>query len=79
MGTLLLWGLIVLGLFMGLVIISRLSLAPKGDRFYDHMHRGEEIPTPAKPLYWPALETLSPARNGKDQVQRDINVSMAAP
>ena len=50
MGTLIFWGVIVLGVFLGIVIISLLSMAQKGEQIYDLMYRGEEIATPANPL-----------------------------
>ena len=79
MGTLIFWGVIVLGVFLGIVIISLLSLAQKGEQIYDLMHRGEEIPTPANPLYRPASEALTPTSSGEALPQRDLSASAAAP
>ena len=42
MGTLIFWGVIVLGVFLGIVIFSLLSMAQRGEQIYDLMHRGEE-------------------------------------
>ena len=79
MGTLIFWGVILLGLFMGIVLISLLSMAKRTDQIYEIMCRGEEIPTPAKPLYRPASETLSPTSSGEARPQRDLSASVAAP
>lgn len=65
MGTLIFWGVIVLGVFLGIVIFSLLSMAQKGEQIYDLMYRGEAIPTPANPLYRPASEPLPPASSGE--------------
>ena len=79
MGTLIFWGVIVLGVFLGLVIFSLLSMAQRGEQIYDLMYRGEEIATPANPLYRPASETLSPTSSGEARPQRDLSGSAAAP
>jgi hypothetical protein len=65
MGILIFWGVIVLGVFLGIVIFSLLSMAQKGEQIYDLMDRGEAIPTPANPLYRPASEALPPASSGE--------------
>ena len=72
-------GVIVLGVFLGIVLFSLLSLAQKGEQIYDLMYRGEEIATPANPYYWPASETLSPTSSGEARPQRDLSASVAAP
>jgi hypothetical protein len=79
MGTLIFWGVIVLGVFLGAVIISLLSMAKRTDQIYDRMYRGEEIPTPANPLFRPASATLSPTSSGEARAQRDLSASLAAP
>ena len=79
MGTLIFWGVIVLGVFVGIVVISLLSMAKKTDQIYDRMLRGEGIATPSKPLYRPASETLSPTSSGAARPQRDLSASVAAP
>jgi hypothetical protein len=79
MGTLMVWGVMVLGVCLGIVIFSLLSLAQKGEQVYDLMYRGEEIAPPANPLYRPASETLSPTSSGEAQPQRDLSASAAAP
>jgi hypothetical protein len=60
MGTLIVLAVFVLGLFLGMVIISLLSLEQKGEQIYNLMYRGEEISTPADTYYGPASETLRP-------------------
>ncbi len=35
MGTLIFWGVIVLGVFLGIVLISLLSMAKRTDQIYD--------------------------------------------
>jgi hypothetical protein len=79
MGTLIFWGMIVLGVFLGIVIFSLLSLAQKGEQIYDLMDRAEEIARPANPLYRMASETGSPDCSGEAQPQRDLSASVAAP
>ena len=79
MGTLIFWGVIVLGVFLGIVVISLLSMAQKGEQIYDLMDRGEAIATPADPYSLRATETLSPTSSGEAQPQRDLRVSVAAP
>jgi hypothetical protein len=79
MGTLIFWGVIVLGVFLGIVTISLLSMAQKTDQIYDCKLRGEEIARPAKLLYRPASETLSPTSSGEAQPQRDLSASVVAP
>jgi hypothetical protein len=72
MGTLIFWGVIASGVFLGIVIIILLSLAQKGEQIYDRMHRGENIATPADTYYLPASKTLSPTSSGNAQPQREI-------
>ena len=79
MGTLIVLAVIVLGVFLGIVLFSLLSMAKRTDQIYDRMHRGEEIATPANPLYRPASETLSPTSSGEARPQRDLSASVAAP
>jgi hypothetical protein len=79
MGTPIFWGVIVLGVFLGIVLISLLSMAQETDQIYDRKLRGEEIARPANPLYRPVSETLSPTSSGKAQPQRDLSASVAAP
>jgi hypothetical protein len=78
MGTLIPWGVIVLGIFLGIVIISLLILAQKGEQIYDRMHRGEKIATPADTYYLPASETLSPTSSVEARAQRDLSIGGGA-
>jgi hypothetical protein len=79
MGALIFWGMIVVGVFLGIVIFSLLSLAQKGEQIYELRYRAEDIATPPNPLYRPATETLSPASCGEAPPQRDLSASAAAP
>jgi hypothetical protein len=79
MGTLVFWGVMVLGVFLGIVILSLLSMAQKGEQIYDLMYCGEEIATPEKPLYRPAMETLTPTSSDEARPQRDLGAQVAAP
>ena len=80
MGTLIFWGVIVLGVFLGIVIFSLLSMAQKGEQIYDLMHRGEEHTHVRRNLYYlPASETLWPTSSGEARPQRDLSASVAAP
>ena len=76
MGTLIFWGVIVLGVFLGIVIISLLSLAQKSEQIYDRVHRGEKIATPADTYYLPASENLSPVSSCEVRPQRDLSASV---
>jgi len=78
MGTLIPWGVIVLGVFLGIVIISLLILAQKGEQIYDCMHRGEKIATPADTYYLPASITIAPSSSGEARAQRDLSISGGA-
>jgi hypothetical protein len=42
MGTLVFWGVIVVGIFLGIIIFSLLSMAQKAEEFYDHMPCGDK-------------------------------------
>jgi hypothetical protein len=79
MGTLIFWGVIVLAVFLGIVVISLMSLPQKGEKIYDLMDRSEEIATPATTYTVKASETLSPTSSGEARLQRDLKVSVAAP
>lgn len=79
MGTLIVLAVIVLGLFLGIVLIALLSMAQRTDQIYDCMLRGEEIATASNPLYRPASEALLPTRSGEARAQRDLSASVAAP
>jgi hypothetical protein len=78
MGTLILCGVIVLGLFMGIVLISLLAMAKRSDQIYECMLRGEAIASPANPLHQPASETLVLTSSGEARPQRDLSASVAA-
>jgi hypothetical protein len=79
MGTLIFWGVTVLGVFLGVVIISLLSMAKRTDQIYDRMYLGEEIVTPVNPVCRPASEVLSPSSSGEARLQRDLRGSVAVP
>ena len=79
MGTLIFWGVIVLGVFLGMVIYSLLSMAKRTNQIYELMYRAEDIATPVKPLYRAAAETLSPTSSGEARPQRGLIASVAAP
>jgi hypothetical protein len=79
MGTLIFLGVIVLAVFLGIGLISLLSMAQRTDQIYDCKLRGEEIARPENPLYRRASETLPPTSSGKVQPQRDLSASVAAP
>jgi hypothetical protein len=79
MGTLIFFGVIVLGLCPGIVIISLLYMAPKGEQVYEYSDRGETIATAADTYYLPASETLSPTSGGKARPLRDFSASAVAP
>jgi hypothetical protein len=78
MGTLIVLGVIVLSVFLGIVIISLLSMAQKREQIYERLHLGEERATLENACSWPATETLSPTSNGEARLQRDLSASVAA-
>jgi hypothetical protein len=79
MGTLIWGGVIVLGIFLGIGLISVLSMAKETDQSYDSMCHGEKIIAPAKPLYRPASAALSPTSRDEARPQRDLGAQVAAP
>jgi hypothetical protein len=79
MGTLIVLAVVVLGVFLGIVLISLLTVAKKADQIYDRMHRDEEIAARANPYYRLATETLLPTCSGEAQPQRDLTASVVAP
>ena len=79
MGTLIVLGVIVLGVFMGTVLFSLLSMAKKTEQIYDRMFRGNKIGTLADPYHRPGAETLSPTSRDEARLQRDLSESVAAP
>ncbi|MBU4232408.1 MAG: hypothetical protein L6277_17560 [Desulfobacterales bacterium] len=79
MGILIVLAVIVLGVFLGIVIISLMSMAKMGDQINDQIYRDENIPMPPNPLYQPASETLSATSSGGAGAQRDLSASVAAP
>ena len=79
MGTLIVLGVIGVGVFLGIVLVALLSMAQRTDQINDCMLHGEEITTSSHPLYRPASETLSPTRSGEARPQRDLSASVAAP
>ncbi|MCJ7819540.1 MAG: hypothetical protein MUP25_06960 [Syntrophales bacterium] len=78
MGTLIVLAVILLGVFLGIVLFSLLSLAQKGEEIYNLMDRGEEIATPADTYSLPASETLLPTSSGEARPQRDLRATVAA-
>jgi hypothetical protein len=73
-GALIFWGVIGLGVFLGIVL---LSMAKMTDQDCDRALLGEELATTPSPLYRPATETLSPASCGEARPQRDLRASAA--
>ena len=49
MGTLIVLGMIGVGVLLGIVLVARLSMAQRTDQIYDCMLRGEEITTASNP------------------------------
>ena len=78
MGTWIFWGVIVLAVFMGIVLLSLLTMAKRSDQIYARMLRGEEIASSANPLHQPAPETMPLIGSGEAQPQRDLSASVAA-
>jgi hypothetical protein len=78
-GLLIFGGVIVLGVFLGIVLISLLSLAQKGEQIYDLMDRNEKIATPADTYYLPAKETPKQTSRGEPRPQIDLSAPVVAP
>jgi hypothetical protein len=73
MGTLIFWAVIVLGVFLGMLLISLLSLAQKAERVYDLMDRTEKMATLEDSYHLPGSEIPSPATSGETRPQRDLS------
>jgi len=71
-------GVIALGVFLGIVIISLLSMAQKGEQIYELMYRGERIGASTDSYSLPASEIRSPASNGEVRADRDLSSSVTA-
>jgi hypothetical protein len=69
----------VLGVFLGIVMISLLSMPQKGEHIYDLIDCGEALAAPADTYSLPASEILSTTSSGEARPQRDLRVSVAAP
>jgi hypothetical protein len=78
MGTLIILAVVGLGVVLGIVIFSLLSMAQRTDQIYDCMLGGEEIAPSLHPLYRPASEALLPTSSGEARPQRDLSASVAA-
>ena len=78
MGTLIFWGVIVLGVFLGIVLISLSSMAQKAEEVYDRMPCGDKIGTRADTYYFSVSETLSPTSIGEVRPQGDLSGSVEA-
>ena len=79
MGTLIFWGVIGLGVFLGIALFCLLSMAKKTDQTYACVPRVEDIAPPAHPLYRQALETRTPTISREARAQGDLSASVAAP
>jgi hypothetical protein len=77
-GTLIFFGVIVLGVFLGIVLIALLSMAKRTDQIYERIVSGEECAIPADPLYRRAAENQPETRGGEARPQRDLRPSVAA-
>ena len=62
----------LLGVFLGMLVISLLSLAQKGDEFLDLINRGRQIATLEDTCWLPASETLSPTSHNEERPQGDL-------
>jgi hypothetical protein len=72
-GTLIFWAVIGLGVFLGMVIISLLSMAQKADQVYDLMDRAEKMATPEDHDHLPESEILSPKVSGEAHPPQDLS------
>ena len=62
----------LLGVFLGMLVISLLSLAQKGDKFLDLINRGGQIATLEDICWLDASETRLPTGSGEARPQRDL-------
>ena len=78
MGTLIVLALIVLGLFLGIMLMALFSMAKRSDQPIGFMYRDEEIDLPSNHL--DRLVSPTPARTsrGETRSHRELNVSVAA-
>ena len=71
MGTLIVLGVIGLGVFLGIVLFSLLSMAQRTDQIYDCMLRGEEIAPSSHPYIGRHQKRYRPpaaARRGRREI-----------
>jgi hypothetical protein len=78
MGTLILWGMIGLGIFLGIVLLSLLRMVQETGAFYDDVLCVNGIAFRADPCSVPASEPASPASGGELQPLRELSESAVA-
>jgi hypothetical protein len=78
MGTLIFWGVIVLGEFLGIVLISLSSRAQKAEEVYERMPSGDKIATRSDTYCLLVSGTLSPTGINEVGAQGDLSASVAA-
>ena len=79
MGTLIFGAGTLLGLCLGIALISLSTMARKAEEVYDRMPCGDKIGTRADTYCLLASETLSPISIGEVRPQGDLSGSVAAP
>ena len=78
MGTLIFWAGTLLGVFLGIVLISLLTMARKGGEVFDSMTGGDTIATRSGTYCLPASETPSPISCHEMRPQGDLSGSVEA-
>jgi hypothetical protein len=79
MGTMIFWGVIVLGGFLGIILISLSSMAQKAEEVYERMPGGGTIAIQSDTQSAPASKPLSPAKRDEKRPQREVRKSAATP
>jgi hypothetical protein len=79
MGTLLFWGVIVAGGFLGIILISLLSMAQKAEEVYERLPGVDTMTTRSGPHYLSATENPLPANRDEVRLQGKMRESVAAP
>jgi len=78
MGTLIFGAGTLLGLCLGIALISLSTMARKAEEVYDRMPCGDKIATRADTYYLLASKTSSPTRGDEVRPQGDLSESVAA-
>jgi hypothetical protein len=78
MGTFFFGEVIVFAVFVGIVLLSLLTMAKRSDQIYARMLHGEEIASPANQSEQPVSEIMRLIGSGDAKPERDLSAPVAA-